>query len=269
MPPSGSIDIPHVNITDHYISKFTATRNQRIAESERDAIAEFVGLEILTKTNPQALDMAKGYIALYDKFMSNPAVLDSANFYLQKVADDHPFKFKTQVHYHFAREAYEDIVRLAQNKKTANIADAWTAYRLGEAFYKMKQKPRALLFYKKATQIDRFNLEFQEKLGTAYVSLSNLPQAQKTFQFIIQENPKRKMALNNLGYVYALQGQLTQALDHYDRALALDPDYEQALLNKAAILLKTEKTTSARQILKRILKINPENRQAAQILTSF
>ncbi|MEM8908773.1 MAG: tetratricopeptide repeat protein, partial [Bacteroidota bacterium] len=248
MPPSGSIDIPHINITDHYISKFTATRSQRLEEEERAAIAEFVGLEMLTKSDPSPLEMAKGYIALHDKFMSNSAVLDSAAVYLKQVEEQDPYKFKAQVHYHFARQEYTAIARLATTKTADQIDDAWTAYRLGEALYKQRKVPTALLYYKKATQLHTYNLEFQEKLGIAYLSMQNLGQARKTFQFILQENPKRKLALNNLGYVYALKGQLELALSHYDRALALDPDYEQALLNKAAIFLKMEKTATARQL---------------------
>ncbi|MEM9822223.1 MAG: tetratricopeptide repeat protein, partial [Bacteroidota bacterium] len=269
MPPSGSIDIPHVNITDHYISKFTATRSKRIEEEEKDAIARFVGLEMLTKTNPSPLEMAKGYLALHDKFMANDAVLDSARFYLNQVDEQDPYWLKNQVHYHFIAKNYRAIMQLVQSKTPAEITDAWTAYRIGEAFYQSKDFTRALLYYKRATKLNRYNLEFQEKLGVSYLSLSNLPQAMKTFQFILGENPKRKMALNNLGYVFALQGKFAVAMNHYDRAIALDPDYEQALLNKSALLLQEGKKGEARQFLQRILKINPENAKAKQILTTI
>ncbi|MFQ5583565.1 MAG: pilus assembly protein TadD, partial [Calditrichia bacterium] len=67
MPRSGSIDIPHVNITDHFISKNnTKSRKQNTISSNKP---RFLGLKILTKDWGTPLDMAKGYIAHFDKYV--------------------------------------------------------------------------------------------------------------------------------------------------------------------------------------------------------
>ena len=83
MPPSGSTDIPHINITDHFISKVTSINHpNKVEASEKASIAQFLGLQILTKKDPTPLDMARGYIAMYDKNVEADAILDSAHYYL-------------------------------------------------------------------------------------------------------------------------------------------------------------------------------------------
>ena len=110
------------------------------------------------------------------------------------------------------------------------------------------------------------NLDFQEKKGIALTYLNQLDQAQKVFQFILQEHPKRPVALCNFGFTKALQNDFGSALAFYDRAIALDPDYEQALINKAALLKHLRKEKESDQLLKRVLEINPNNLQAKQFL---
>jgi tetratricopeptide (TPR) repeat protein len=266
MPRSGSIDIPHVNITDHFISKATALRSQAVSNNEKNEIARFLGLKILTKEKASPLEMAKGYIAQYDKYTKNQEILDSAKYYLDRSDLSIDKKFKTLIHYYFAAEDYSNIIKTANENLGIEITDSWTAYRIGEAFFKKGDLERALIFYKKATEVAPYNLDFQEKLGAAYIALQYLPQALQTYEFILKENPKRKIAQCNLGYVKALLGEYDEAEKHYDFAIALDPDYEQALLNKASLLFQKNDKAASLKLLKRILKINPENQQANALI---
>ena len=268
MPPSGSIDIPHVRITDHFISKITAVKQQPKDTVNREAIARFLGLELLTKTEKPPLDMARGYIALYDKYTPAMAILDSAKFYLNKVNLPLEKTFKTKIHYHFAREEYTTILQLADQFPITNITDSWTAYRIGEAFFKSGEFAKTIPYYELACQ-DKYNLEFQEKLGTAYLNMRRLKKATAIFNFILKENPKRKMALCNLGYAYALSGKFQRAMAQYNRALAIDPDYVQALLNKAALLMLQEQQNGAKILLEKIIKIQPENKQVENMLKNI
>lgn len=263
MPRSGSMDIPHVNITDHYISKATARKTKTITEDKKEAIAQFLGLEMLTKKEATALDMARGYIALYEKFAGYEQMLDSAYFYIQKIQDKNTTVFfKTNIHYLFVKKEYASIVRLAKDVDAASLSDAWTSYRIGEALYQYQQYPKALLFLKKAVRELPLHLEFQEKLGATYIQMRYLQEAKKVLEFVLSENEKRPIALTNLGYVYALQGKLDESVEWYDKAIALDPDYVQALLNKAAIMVLQKKKAAAQQLFNRILEIDSTNEQA-------
>ncbi len=269
MPRSGSIDIPHVNITDHFISKKTAHGIDTISNVEKNEIARFLGLKILTKESATPLEMAKGYLAQFDKYTSDKQMLDSAKYYLDRSELSMKDKFKTLIHYYFAAEEYENIIKMANGFVEVIPNDSWTFYRIGEGYFKKGDFLNAVIFYKKATKAAPFNLDFQEKLGTTYIALEYLPQAMQTFDFIFKENPKRKIAQCNLGYVKALMGKFDEAENFYDNAIALDPDYEQALLNKASILIQKNEKTAALNFLNRILKINPDNPQANNLIETI
>ncbi|MBK7409947.1 MAG: tetratricopeptide repeat protein [Saprospirales bacterium] len=264
MPPSGSIDIPHVNITDHNIRR-DVIRGQTPAASSTDP-ATFLGLEILTKEAGTPLEMAEGYIALYEKYLQADYLLDSVNVLLDRSQAPPEKEFYTLVHYQFVRGDYNALTRLSLSIPNAFTMDPWTAYRLGEGVYQGGDYPSALRFYQQAAEGMPFNLEFQEKLGVAQVALKQWKEAEQTLRYVLTENPKRPMALNNLGFVLVMQKRFEEGEALYDQAIALDPDYEQALLNKAAVRLYRKDQLAARKLLERILKINPENIQARKLL---
>ncbi|MEL6945531.1 MAG: tetratricopeptide repeat protein, partial [Bacteroidota bacterium] len=252
---------PHINITDHYISKDNTKGNRHVKTNEE---AAFLGLQILTKKSAEPLEMAKAYLALYDKYLPAPMILDSTFYYLNLVNSKSTEQFKTLIHYYFNRQDYSKIIALSQ--QPVEFQDAWTAYRIGEAFYKSGNLPSALNYYQLATTEMPYHLEFQEKLGTTQIQLQQIPQAIKTLEWVLQEDETRAIAWCNLGYAYLLKRQVDKALNYYDRAIALNPDYEQALLNKAAVKLLQKEVKTAQSLLNRVLQINPENAQAKAIL---
>ena len=91
-------------------------------------------------------------------------------------------------------------------------------------------------------------------------------QAKTCFEFVLKENPDRKLALANLGFMYALRNDINKAMDYYNRALALDPDYITALLNKAGAHLQQKQLAEANTLLKRVLEIQPNHQRAKTIL---
>ena len=259
MPKSGSIDIPHVRITDHAIGI-------PVDEKEKNDIARFIELECLTNEKPSALDMARGYIALYDKFVPEQQMLDSAGAYLQESKASISEKFNTLIHYHFTKENYNDIIAYANNTSEKDITDSWTAYRIGEAYLKRGNLDKALIFLKKAVEYRPFNLDFNNKLGTVYLQKQDLTNSKKIFKFILSENKKQPTALNNLGYIFLMEDKVEQANAHFDKALALDPDYELAMLNKVAYLAFIKDYSNAKKWLERIVKKFPDNQKAQQML---
>lgn len=267
MPLSGSIDIPHINITDHYISRNNTKKAKLETKAQEQAEAPaFLGLKILTKEKGEPLEMAKAYIALFDKYVASPMMLDSAWYYLEQSTAPYAAQFSTLVHYHFAREAYDPLLSLAQNLPESNWNDGWTAYRLGQALFYSGNFPEAKQFFLMAVKEMPLNLDFQEKLGATYLALKQLAEARQTFEFVIKENPKREIALTNLGYLHVLQADYATGEALYDQAIALNPDYEQALLNKAAMRFLHKDVTAGTKLLQRVLQINPNNQQAQQFL---
>jgi predicted CXXCH cytochrome family protein len=264
MPPSGSIDIPHINITDHYISR-NNTRGRAREKIDKGEPA-FLGLKILTKDKASALEMTKAYLAMYDKYTDSPIMLDSAWHYLQQAQLNATHDLKTSVHYYFAREDFVGLVATAGEVTADEISDGWTAYRIGEGYYKSGTPEKALSFYQKAAELLPFHLDFQEKLGSTYLRLQQFDKGIETLEWVVKEHPKRPVALTNLGYAYARQGNVTKAEQLYNRAIDLSPDYEQALINKAAVRMYQRDMATAVELANRVLQINPENQQAQMIL---
>ncbi len=264
MRRSGSIDIPHITITDHNISKLTA--KNKISEKEQKEIAKFLGLQCLSSTKPSDLDLAKGYLALYDKYMKERSVLDSAAFYLKRSKESLNSKFNTRIHYLFAAENYSGIMQEAPAVSLSKITDAWTCYRIGEGFYRLQKLQQALPYYEKAVKLRQYNLDFQEKLGVLYARLSQFGKAKDVFNFVLSEDSARPLTFANLGLIAAGSGDFERAYYYYDKALSFDPDYENALMNKAALLLHQKKIMEARKVLEHLVKKHPNNMQAKDAL---
>ena len=262
MPKSGSTDIPHVLITDHFIAvRPTANAAQPAAGRKEE---KFLGLEILTKENPAPLDMARGYLATFDKYTPSPLMLDSAAYYLGKSVAGDEGRLPVLIHYLYAKKDFGKIIEELSKPAALPSLDAWTAYRAGEAFLQNNDFQNALKYFSEAEKELPLHLDFLEKKGVALLSLKRLKEAKTVFEKVLSLNPKRPVALCNLGFAHVLTGNLVAGEKLYDKAIALDPDYAQALVNKAALLALQKKKDEARGLLLKVLKKDPANRQAME-----
>ncbi len=272
MPKSGSIDIPHVTVHDHYIRK-------PITKKDKAALKEFIGLYAINEKNPSAILKAKAYLNQYEKFENKSNYLDSAAFYLKDASDaELKTNFELLVQLNFMKNDFNKIANYVNRltdvyildklliKKSYSNDDAWTSYRIGEAFYAIGNIQRAINYYKNAITLAPFGLDFKNKYGSALASNGLLPSAEKEFEEILIENPKHVSALTNLGYVKLTQGKVNDAEQLYYKALALDPDYEPLLLNLAGLHAYKKDYTKAKLYLTKVLKRNPNNKQAKQAL---
>jgi len=272
MPKSGSIDIPHVTVHDHYIRK-------PMTKKDKDGIKEFIGLYAVNEKNPSSYTKAKAYINQYEKFEGKPYCLDSAAIYLKdKTETDLKNNFDLLVQLNFNRNDYLKIstyldkltdTYLISNKltrKSYSNDDAWTCYRIGEAVFNIGQVKRALIYYKQAVTLSPFILDFKNKYGAALATNNMLTDAEKELRELLIENPKHVSGLTNLGFVKLRQGDVKEAESLYFKALALDPDYEALLLNIAGLYAYKKDFKQSQVYLNRIIKRNPNNAQAKQAL---
>lgn len=248
MPPSSSVDIPHVSITDHYIRI-----PEKDSQAETDYQKEPLGIMCRTNKKPSAETMAKAYLYYFEKFYQKTEFLDSANYYLERIAED---KLELKIHYAFLTGDDQKIVDLSRNIKS-ELLDPLSYYRIGQAYDHLGNFDLAIGFYEKALKGRKYDLELQNKLGVAYLNIRKLDKAEKTFRFILDEFDKMKEARNNLGFVLLVKGETNQAIKEIDKALELDPFYIPALINKSKYYLALNNIDRARQIL---LSIETENR---------
>ena len=271
MPSSGSIDIPHVTVHDHYIRK-------PITKKEKDKIKEFIGLYAINEKDPSAKTKARAYIQQYEKFEQNKIYLDSAKKYLSdKTNEDIRTNLHDLIQLNFMTQNFKQIVSYVVSigddncyKQLKNVSydnkDAWACYHIAEAFYYTDQKKKSLTWFDKACNLAKYNLDFKIKFGTTLAQGNLMKEAEQQFLFVIKENPKKAAAYTNLGYLKLLQGKGDEALSNYNKALALEPDSESALLNLAGYYASINNKTKAIELIKQILKKNPQNTQAQQAL---
>jgi tetratricopeptide (TPR) repeat protein len=274
MPKSGSIDIPHVTVHDHYIRK-------PLRKKDKEGIKEFIGLYAINEKNPSKITKAKAYLNQYEKFELKPEYLDSAKSLLSdKNNNDITNNLELLIQWCFLKNNFnqiinyvttlkDDVVLGKLNKTTYSNENAWTSYRIGEAFYNIGKLQKAILYYQNAVKLAPYVLDFRNKFASALASNNQLAEAEKEFTEIIKENPKHVSALTNLGYLKLNKGDVIACDALYKKALSFDPDYEPLLLNMAGFCAYKKDFIQSKQYIERILKRNPNNKQAQQALAQL
>ncbi len=263
MPKNGSIDIPHVAVTDHYI------RRQPLADKEIASITRFLGLECFNNDNVDAITKARGFMEFYERYNSTDnTLLDSALYYLDKDKETEAKKKQNRdyIRAYYLLKDYTRVVAFAKELLPENINDAWSAYRIGEGYYQTGQADKSVVWYKRATEILPRALDFQSKYGVGLIATGNTEEAKKVFRMILVENPKYIAAHSNLGYIYMQEGSVTMAYDHLSKANSLDPDNRQVLINLAVIHHANGEDAKAKKHLQHLLKKYPQDEQAKAML---
>jgi tetratricopeptide (TPR) repeat protein len=278
MPRSGTIDIPHVTSTDHYIRK-------PVSKKEIEGIKTWLGIKCINNENPATPVIAKAYLNYYEKFSKTPAALDSAKKYLpDETNENFRQNFSSLIRYHYIKEEFDKIIAavnrlitIANNNqqevlqtlsnKSLDNDNAWTSYRIGEAFRNIGDPQNAYTYFNNAVALAPYDLDFRNKTGASLVQLNRVGEAKKIFADILKDDPEYVPAMSNLGFIIlAAEHDVAKSGELYDKALALDPDYEQALLNKAGWYAYNNQLPQARQLLHQVLRKHPDNKEATAAL---
>lgn len=253
MPESETLDIPHVTIHDHRI---------QIPNQQTKSENEFSHLECLTQKNASDLLMAEGYLMMYEAFVQKPILLDSAWHYLLLTDEKKTRRYQyALIQYYFWKNEFDRIISASKGLSPVDC-NAWTAYRIGEAYYQKQQYENALDFVNRATELKSEEPDFMNKKGKVLVMLNRLQEAKNLFEQIIYLQSKYESAYSNLSYVYLLLKNAEYALQLANKALALNPDAEDAQLNKVAALAALNRKQDAISLLNTFLLNNPSNQKA-------
>jgi len=266
-----SRDIPHVRIHDHKI-----TIPPTAEELQKERI--FKGLFSVNNPQTDNLTKARGYLLEYETYHPDKNFLDSAAVYLEKTNNKgHKYYFNALINLYFLKKDHDAIVAMAEQKgiryfldsmlvvQDYSNYDAWTTYRIGQAYENKGNSLISGYFYDKAIELAPYNLEFRNKYGILLVKKGELNKAREHFRFIIDEDPNYTSAYVNLGYLLASQNQLNRAEEFYLKALSLDPDHVQALLNLSAVYYYQSKNKQAKELIDRVLIIEPDNQRARML----
>jgi len=277
MRSSETIDIPHVKITDHRIGIYDDTIN--VLHYSDDNF--FLGLECINNDNPKKPSVLQAYLQQYERFENKTYYLDSAYVYLNQINLDNKPGFYSYIYYLFLKKDYDliidkvyylgvdSVLQYYLFQKDYSNKDAWTSYRIGEAFMKKKYYNDAFVFYQQAIKLSPYNLEFRNKYAVVLFNQNKVEFAIDEFNFIINQDSNFTSAYSNLGYVYATLGDKSKALSYYNYALNLNPYHESTLINKALLLLLDNKLKDAFICIDKVLDINPDNQDALLLLKEY
>lgn len=262
MPKNGSIDIPHVAVTDHYI------RKRPIAQKTQEKITAFLGLDCYNNDNVDAITKARAFMEFYERYNPNVGLIDSALKYLNsdKKTEETDKQNRDYIRAYFILNNYSAVTGYATQLKPEKVNDAWTCYRIGEAYYQTNKADTALQWYERAVTIWPYALDFQNKLGGCYLALNNTEKAKKVYSSIIDENPRYGSAHTNLGYIYMMENNSAMAYDHLSKALQYMPDDIQALINISVWYHYNDRDKDAEKTLMHLLKKHPNHAQAKAML---
>lgn len=266
MPQNGSIDIPHVAVTDHYI------RRRPFDDSSQSRISAFLGLRSINPGPVDPLLQARAYMEFFERYNARDfALLDSAAAYLlpQAELDKERNQSKNLIRLAFLREQYAQVLDYAGALSPREGKDAWTAYRIGESYYLLEDYSRALDWYRQAITLLPRALDFQSKFGSCLMALGEWEAATRVFEQILEEQPRYPIAHANLGFLFLRRGDFKQALAQLERAHQLDPDHEQTLINLAVCHYRMDQPSRSRVFLQRLLKKNPGHEQARAMLADL
>lgn len=261
MPMSGSKDIPHVQIHDHNIRK-------PLSNKEIKAISSFVRLACISDQHkPDAITEANAYLNLFEEYESNVLYLEKANSLLNSISEAERANrwLSLSIRVYFLKNDLKQLLSVYQaNSKLLTNADAWTNYRLGEAFMQQGNMQAAIQFLKAATNQQSKNLDFINKLGEAYFKNQQISLAQVCFKQVLSLNPKNISANVSTAWCEHLAGRDNEAIRFYKTALGLNPDYYTALVGLAQLYLIQKNYSAAKPLVLRAKKIN--NTDAVNVL---
>ena len=252
MPKSGTIDIPHVTVHDHFIRK--------PSKKALPQKGQLKGLYCINNDNPTTETTIKAYLSYYEKFNPDALYLKEARKLLNKKKDA-----VLEIYYWYLVGDNTKVIESSKHADESKL-DAWGFYRIGQSYLNISQWDKAETFIQKALKIQPKNFEFIYKLSIAKHNLGKTLDEEQTLKFVIVLNPNHTQALNNLGYLYFKSGEMSKANLYYTRSLVTNPDFLPLLKNMFDYYLTSSNKVKALEMAKRILKKEPNNKTLKDFL---
>ena len=167
-------------------------------------------------------------------------------------------------------------------------------FKLGYAYYQLREYPKAIDYYKKTNQNVSMNLS---NMSLAYYMNGDYGEAVKIMQKAIQLNPENQVAKQNmpmlkqafnrklqamkkeksqdpqhfyeLGNLFVEEANYKDALQSFDMAVSLKPDFAGALVNKGNCLYMLKDYNAAIKAFEAVLAVEPNSQIAFKNLSTL
>ncbi len=151
-----------------------------------------------------------------------------------------------------------DLLQAVLLMPAQTLEAATQAERRGDTFFARKMYEEAIVEYRKAIAVDRYNASTLNRLGLVYHQAQKLPEAERYYREAVKQNPYYLEAMNNVGTVEYVRKRYDRAMDQYNRALKLRPQSPTILINVGACLFAMERYDDGLKAYERALAIDPK-----------
>jgi Flp pilus assembly protein TadD len=251
MPLTGTLDIPHVSVHDHYIRK----PSEKTAEK-----GKLKGLYCVNNPHPEKAQLASAYLSYYEKFEANPLYREKAFELLKEI--NNPVLW---IHYHYQIQDFGAIIKKVSSLENQN-PDAMTCYRIATAYKQQSNFAGAEDWYFKALELEKGYVEFYVDYAAVLLRTKKPDEAERLLKKAEKLFPNLEKVHSGLGYIAFLGGDYARAKTLYKKALSLNPDHIITLENMAQLYVVVNDKKAAAVYLKRILKINPKHEKALSLM---
>lgn len=134
----------------------------------------------------------------------------------------------------------------------------------GKMFSTVDDKESALIYYKKAVEIDSTNITATQHLASTYYDLGEKELSLATYEKAISnitDNIKKADFYYNLGVLNMQLGDFQQAEDNFSLAYDYNPNDIDALRGIAQVFENAEKWSRAEYYYRKLIGVEPENPQ--------
>ena len=142
---------------------------------------------------------------------------------------------------------------LAPRVKTPGI---WELNNRGRAMYARRKYEEAIIWYKRALEIEPLTHFLWNNIGNALHNLDRLDEALKYYEICLTIDPDYTYALNGMGNILGDLGRGHEAMEYYDKAISIDPNYATAWENKAVRYFEVKRYENANSCCDKALSID-------------
>ena len=150
-----------------------------------------------------------------------------------------------------------DLLQMQILMPAKDLEEASTHEKRGDSFFARKLYEDAIIEYKKAIALDRYNASTLNRLGLVYHQSQKLAEAERYYREAYKQNPYFLEVLNNIGTVEYARQRYESALDQYQKALKIRPESPTILLNMGACLFDMKRYDEALEATRHALEIDP------------
>jgi tetratricopeptide (TPR) repeat protein len=231
-----------------------------LSADDVDARRHVVRLASLIAAAPSHRAVAEGFMTYYEEITNPPGLLDSAAVRLERARAEEPLQLlaPSLIRLAFLQEDYAAVRTVARQIDT-DALDAWSLYRIGEAFAKSGEHEVAIGYLSQAVALAPDHLRFRRQLGAANGEAGQFHAALAEYDAILAEDPTFEDAYNNRGFVRVQIGDIAEAEADFLAALRLNPNAEMALANVASLYFNTGRQAEARAYAERLVALFPED----------